>query len=213
MYARRKTLAGLGEGPQSQIVIPSNAPTPAGYSCVSAGNASYLPQTQICYLLPQAQSAPTYKPPDVTVTVAPQIQTQVSPQVSPVFQQQFQPSNSPATAGTTQMTAPPAQPAPVSYAPPAPPAGPIGVNSSSMQPSAPAQLPPAPAPSYAAQPAPVSYAPAQPEQLPPSPLPASTPAPAAPQVTMATAAPAFDWKIAAIIGAGLFGALAFSKRK
>lgn len=150
----------------------------------------------------QSQAAPA----NVTVTVSPQIQTEVSPQISPVFQQQYQPTNSPATAGTAQTSAPPA-----------PPAGPIGVNSTSMQPIAPAQLPQAPAPSYTAPSyaaAPVSYTPpAQADQLPPSPLPTATPPPAAPQVSTATAAPAFDWKIAAIIGAGLFGAMAFSKRK
>lgn len=149
--------------------------------------------------LPQSSAAPA-APANVTVTVSPQIQTQVSPQISPVFQQQFQPSNSPATAGTTQMTAPPA-----------PPTGPIGVNSTSMQPTSPAQLPPAPAPTYA--PPPVSYASAQPEQLPPSPLPSSAAPVAAPQVSPATATPAFDWKIVAIIGAGLFGAMAFSSKR
>ncbi len=144
---------------------------------------------------PSAPSAPA----NISVTVSPQIQTQVSPQISPVFQQQFQPSNSPATAGTTQTTAPPA-----------PPVGPIGVNSTSMQPTAPVQLPPAPAPTYA--PPPVSYAPAQPEQLPPSPLPSSAAPIAAPQVSPATVTPAFDWKIAAIISAGLFGAMALSSK-
>lgn len=160
-----------------------------GMDQIPGTNVSVMSRTKILYVcaIPdKSASAPT-----ANITV--------SPQISPVFQQQYQPQNSPATAGTTQTQAP--------------------ITTVSAPQVATDQLPPAPAPTYAPAPAPtyapspVSYAPAQPEQLPPSPLPASTPAPAAPQVTTATAAPAFDWKIAAIIGAGLVGAMAFSKRK
>lgn len=215
----------LGELPPGAFLLPYTGlegECPAGYVkaqsdiCGRASGLSTFQCTgykQMCIPIPKTPVAPQSAP--VNVTVSPQIQTQISPQISPAFQQQFQPSGSPMTAGTTQTSAPsviPA-PAPINYAPPAPPAGPIGINSSSMQPSAPIQLPPAPVPSYT--PTPTSYAepPMQSEQLPPSPLPSSTPAPAAPQVTTATAVPAFDWKILAIIGAGLAGTMALSKRR
>lgn len=159
-----------------------------------------------CYIPDKAPYTPYQPPANVNVNVSPQISTQISPQISPAFQQQFQPSGSPMTAGTTQTSAPPA-----------PPAGPIGVNSTSMQPSAPAQLPPAPsypAPSYPTYSAPPPAAPAMPEQLPVSPLPSQTPPVSAPVVS--TAAPVqagFDWKIGAVLAAGLFGVMALSGKK
>src|SRR5574340_1269331 len=206
-----KFLDGLGDS-LPDGAFETTGECPSGYSTVQGSKcirrssrvaelARCTEYNKICVPIPRAIPSPS--PANVTVTVSPQIQTEVSPQISPVFQQQYQPTNSPATAGTSQTSAPPA--------------GPIGVNSTSMQPIAPAQLPQAPAPSYTAPSyaaAPVSYTPpAQADQLPPSPLPTATPPPAAPQVSTATAAPVFDWKIAAIIGAGLFGAMAFSKRK
>jgi hypothetical protein len=140
-----------------------------------------------------APSAPPQQP--AQITVSPVIQTQVSPQISPVFQQQFQPTGSPATAGTTQI-------APAT-----------GITGQSQLPPAPAPAPQA-APSYtSAVPAPV-YAPPQEQQLPP--MPAPVPEPASTQISIEptpyTPAP-FDWKIPAIIGAGLIGILALSKRK
>lgn len=139
------------------------------------------------------------------ITVSPTISTQVSPQVSPVLQQQFQPTGSPATAGTTQVSAPPITPS--------------GVTSQS-------QLPPAPipvaaqAPTYTA-PAPM-YAPPSIEQLAPAPVQYPTgggggtyyePAQTNIEPTQPQEKPLFDWKIAAIIGLGLFGVMAISDRR
>lgn len=148
--------------------------------------------------IPVRQAAPPPSAP-ITVTVSPAIQTQVSPQISPAFQQQYQPTGSPMTAGTSQATAP----------------GPIGVTSPAPAP-APAYIPPAPA-----------YAPAQ---LPPAPAPipaqsySVTPSGMAPDQLPAAVAPTvpapqpmtagFDWKIAAILGLSVFGAVALvGKRK
>lgn len=184
------------DAPDGAFVATTRTSCPTGYvySEISTGGSRFI---GVC--IPKPQQAAQQSTGPVTITVSPTIQTQVSPQVSPVFQQQFQPSGSPMSAGTAQTSA-------------APPSGPIGVNSTSMQPSAPAQLPPAPAPSYAA-PAPSYAPPPQTEQLPLSPLPSSTPTVPAPQVSPVTRAPAFDWKILAIISAGLVGVMAFSKRK
>jgi len=73
-------------------IVPSqidNSGTPirAGYWCVRI-----TPDE-----VPVTSSAP------LNVTVSPSISSQVSPQISPAFQQQFQPSNSPASAGTSQV--------------------------------------------------------------------------------------------------------------
>jgi hypothetical protein len=145
--------------------------------------------------IPPAQTKPASPSAPITVTVSPQIQAQVSPQISPVLQQQFQPSGSPAVAATTQAPAP------------------SGITSQSQQlPPAPAPVPQA-APSYTPAPAPI-YAPLPEQQLPP--MPAPVPEPASTQISIepipSTPVP-FDWKIPAIIGAGLIGILALSKRK
>lgn len=145
--------------------------------------------------LPVYAPAPAPAPAPAQVTVAPTITTQVSPQVSPVFQQQFQPQNSPATAGTTQTQA-----APPAYSAPAPPRPMPGVTSQSALPPAPAPSVPVSVPEYSAPPAP--------EQLPLAPPDTGTVSTSAPAPT-----PLFDWKIVAIIGAGLVGVMALSKRK
>lgn len=208
-------MAGLGDSQIINVDTEDQCKNAGGVivGFVRSGSAAhdkygrFLPGNVRC-ALPQSQAVQSQPSGPVNVTVSPQINTQVSPQISPVFQQQFQPSNSPATAGATQLSAPPA-----------PPAGPVGVNSGSMQPGAPTQLPAAPAPSYPAPSYPTYSAPppaatAMPEQLPPSPLPSQTPPISAPVVS--TAAPVqagFDWKIGAVLAAGLFGVMALSGKK
>jgi len=145
---------------------------------------------------PVAAPAPAPQAP-ANITVSPQIVTQVSPQISPVFQQQFQPTNSPASAGTSMTSAPAQVPA-------------AGVTGGSQL--APAPMP-APAPQYAA-PAP------QPQYTPPPQYPATVPASvSSPDMAPVTAsapatpqpvAPAFDWKMGAIFGLGLFGLMAMT---
>ena len=172
--------------------------------CLSAGGVAVdctrdiYTGAQSCRCLiaaPAASSAPAPAP-VTTVTVSPTIATQVSPQISPVFQQQFQPSNSPATAGTTQTSAAPSS------------------SSGSITQALPQALPAAPAPSpapYQAAPA-VEYPVSAPQQLPASPLPSTVTETAPSTVPVISTAPAFDWKIAAILGAGVFGILLLNKR-
>lgn len=189
-----------------------------------------------CFMPEKTIPAPVPAAP-AQITVSPTIQTQVSPQISPVFQQQFQPTNSPATAGTSQVT--PVGMAPVS-------SGitreqldaalarqkeeflaaqkPIGITAQSQLPPAPAPVP-AQAPAYTAPSAP-TYAP--PEQLPPAPVqyraapdlgPAGggsayyEAAQTSVEPTQSQGKPPFDWKIAAIIGLGLFGVVAMSDKR
>jgi hypothetical protein len=62
------------------------------------------PQYYSCVKIADTGSGASNQPaPPINVTVSPSISSQVSPQISPAFQQQFQPSNSPASAGTSQV--------------------------------------------------------------------------------------------------------------
>lgn len=173
---------------------------------------------------PQAATAPAPAPQPVNVTVSPTIQTNVSPQISPVFQQQFQPQNSPATAGTVQTGA--SQTAPGGVTPVGMQPTQSGITQQQLDEAlarqraeilaqrppegvtGQSQLPPAPAPAAPPPQAAPSYSapPPMPEQLAPV-APAPTPQVSAP------VQPVFDWKIAAIIGAGLFGVMALSDNR
>jgi len=162
-----------------------------GMDQIPGTNMSVMSRTKVLYVCAI---------PDKTAS-APVANITVSPQISPVFQQQYQPQNSPATAGTTQTQAPVTTVS--SQLPPAP---------------APSYSVPAPAPSYNAPSYPTySAAPAQapmPEQLPLSPLPSQTPPISAPMVSTAVPVQAgFDWKIGAVLAAGLFGIMALSGKK
>lgn len=140
-----------------------------------------------CGIPIQNNSAPPAPP---VITVSPQIQTQVSPQVSPVLQQQFQPQNSPATAATTQTSAPSAPPV-------------LGVTSASA--------PPAPTPSAApyVAPTPAPYYPA-PTSAPIATVPTVEPESVPAQIQPAT--PGFDWKIPAILAAGIIGGFLLTRK-
>ena len=204
------TVRFSGEVPDGAFMAGDSAfdKCPAGYNKSRATfsgvytdrlgiNRSASDSRYICVPIPQQQSP-------AAITVSPTIQTQVSPQVSPVFQQQFQPTNSPATAGTTQTSAPPVT---------APPQAAVPV--------APAYTPPQTVPQYSAPAiteAPQAAIPAGaasiPVQMPVdtgAALPAQTAAPApAPQPVQGSG---FDWKILAIMGATLVGALALTSNR
>lgn len=169
---------------------------------------------------PKAASVPT------SITVNPTITTNVSPQISPVFQQQFQPTNSPATAGTTQATAPATAAPAVDYqaqyaanlerfrleaelaaakkaaAAPAPQAPPVMIPTIAQAPAVtsgtmlPVSAPPPSGPVVNT---------AAPEVLPASG--GVTTVDMAPVTVSAPHAAPFDWKIPAIIGAGLLGVM------
>ena len=172
--------------------VPVNCVSP------SPGSPGFGNKYCDCLIAAPTATRPAPAPAPANITVSPVITSTVSPQISPVFQQQYQPQNSPATAGTSQTTSAPTVPA-----------GPIGVNTTSMAPSpapAPYLLPSAPAP-----------VPAQSYSIPESPaqdqFPAQTTTPTLnlPQTQPQTG---FDWKMAAIIGASIFGAIALTgKRK
>lgn len=159
-------------------------------NCVDERPSGIHPHKYMCDCV-----VPEYSDSGTSVNVSPVITTTVSPQISPVLQQQFQPTGSPATAGTSQVT-------------------PVGMTPVSNGITGQSQLPPAPAPVPVAAPAPTSQvvylpAPAS-EQLPAVSAPV---APAQVSVPVPVTTPVFDWKIAAIIGAGLIGVMATQKRK
>jgi len=70
---------------------------------ICAPGYAYNGQNQ-CVKVADTPNATNLQPaPPVNINVSPSISSQVSPQISPAFQQQFQPSNSPASAGTSQV--------------------------------------------------------------------------------------------------------------
>jgi len=159
----------------------------------------------ICVPIPQ-QQAPA------AVTVSPTIQTQVSPQVSPVFQQQFQPTNSPATAGTAQTSAPPVS---------APPQAAVSAPPQAAVPVAPVYTAPQTVPQYSAPAiteAPQAAIPGGGASIPVQ-MPVDTGDALPVQTSVSAPAPqpaqdsGFDWKIVAIMGATLVGALALTSNR
>ena len=70
---------------------------------ICAPGYAYNGENQCVKVSDTASAANLHPAPPVNINVSPSISTQASPQISPAFQQQFQPSNSPASAGTSQV--------------------------------------------------------------------------------------------------------------
>lgn len=82
----------------------NESPCAPGYVLSVSGNLGSREATYYCRRVSDpAPSANNQPAPPINLTVSPSISSQVSPQISPAFQQQFQPSNSPASAGTSQV--------------------------------------------------------------------------------------------------------------